>query len=496
MRRDGIAHGAERRRVRMPLSVVIVRYFVYVLASLAGIWLAALLGFSLTLNAGFIYPANYGAAHMQQQVDTIAASGALDARLLPTPYRFAVFDSKGVQTQGNLAVEEQKIARNQVRRFVAQGSSAGTVAGEGGYTVGCAPLSQDEVAVLVSDFLPQFVDRDLAARLPNPQNIWLAITFLLSVGCIALFAHRASAVLTQKMSPLLAIAGAVAEQNLDVAVGTSNVAQIDDVLAAMGRMRESLKASLEKQWAAEARQREQIAMLAHDMKTPLTVIRGNADLLQEDVQAGALSGDQAVCVSSICKAAMAADAYVAQIIETSRDGASTDKDVTPACMSAEELVRKVERASYELARANGRELVVCPDEALHEAIGALSVHADAAAWVRAVGNAVANACTYAPKGPVTLRVRASCVPSDGAQGWLHIAVEDEGPGFTDAMLAHAQERFWRGDDARSGAAAGEHWGLGLASAGDIARACGGALKLANKKSGVGAQCVFSVPLYS
>ena len=46
-------------------------------------------------------------------------------------------------------------------------------------------------------------------------------------------------------------------------------------------MKESLKASLEQQWEAEHMQKEQIAALAYDLKTPLTVIQGNTDLISE-----------------------------------------------------------------------------------------------------------------------------------------------------------------------------------------------------------------------
>ena len=46
-------------------------------------------------------------------------------------------------------------------------------------------------------------------------------------------------------------------------------------------MKDNLKISLEKQWNAEQLQREQIAALAHDLKTPLTVIQGNIDLINE-----------------------------------------------------------------------------------------------------------------------------------------------------------------------------------------------------------------------
>jgi len=40
-------------------------------------------------------------------------------------------------------------------------------------------------------------------------------------------------------------------------------------------MKDNLKISLERQWKTEQTQKEQIAALAHDLKTPLTVIQGN-----------------------------------------------------------------------------------------------------------------------------------------------------------------------------------------------------------------------------
>ena len=75
--------------------------------------------------------------------------------------------------------------------------------------------------------------------------------------------------------------GSVAKQNLDFEVGHSNIKEFEDVLLSFSRMKESLKASLEQQWEAEHMQKEQIAALAHDLKTPLTVIQGNADLISE-----------------------------------------------------------------------------------------------------------------------------------------------------------------------------------------------------------------------
>ena len=53
------------------------------------------------------------------------------------------------------------------------------------------------------------------------------------------------------------------------------------MLQSMDQMREALKQSLHRQWNMEQVRREQMAALAHDIKTPLTILRGNAELTLE-----------------------------------------------------------------------------------------------------------------------------------------------------------------------------------------------------------------------
>ncbi len=61
--------------------------------------------------------------------------------------------------------------------------------------------------------------------------------------------------------------------------------EVNDVLAAMDAMRTSLAESLEARWAAGGAAR-QVASLAHDLKTPLTVLRANADFVAEELEDG------------------------------------------------------------------------------------------------------------------------------------------------------------------------------------------------------------------
>ena len=64
-------------------------------------------------------------------------------------------------------------------------------------------------------------------------------------------------------------------------IGHSKIKEFEDVICSFEDMKNNLKLSLEQQWNAEQLQREQMAALAHDLKTPLTVIQGNVDLIRE-----------------------------------------------------------------------------------------------------------------------------------------------------------------------------------------------------------------------
>ena len=59
----------------------------------------------------------------------------------------------------------------------------------------------------------------------------------------------------------------------------------------MEHTRVSLRDSLEARWAAEEDRRRYMESLMHKLKTPLTVIQDNAELLEGDLAAGRLSGD-------------------------------------------------------------------------------------------------------------------------------------------------------------------------------------------------------------
>lgn len=62
----------------------------------------------------------------------------------------------------------------------------------------------------------------------------------------------------------------------------SDYTEISGVLDSIDSMARSLKASLEKQWNMQMTQKEMIQSITHDVRTPITLIKGNIELLKED----------------------------------------------------------------------------------------------------------------------------------------------------------------------------------------------------------------------
>ena len=269
----------------MPLSFVIARYFAYAFAAVATAWLASFMALSAAINAGFVYEASWGPANAREVAEGLARDGVCGQQDVPTAYRYLILNEDGYVLMTDLEGTRLEDATEMTRAALA--ADPGTVEIEGGgsgLTYAAFPLKGGGACALVSEYLPQWVSRDLAGLLPNPQNFMLVGAAAGSALALALVARRASRVISRKMAPLAEAAGRVGAGELDFAVGSTNVREVNDVLAAMDAMRASLAESLEARWAAERGQREQMASLAHDLKTPLTVLRANADFVAEELE--------------------------------------------------------------------------------------------------------------------------------------------------------------------------------------------------------------------
>lgn len=314
-------------RIRVPLALVVGRYFALVLLgtilTVGGPW-ALLLG---AMARGEVLPADWGATHADETISGIASAGSLDSESLPSAYQWAHVSATGNVLSTDMDEETLANVRKSVSSASADETSVrpGPDVSSGSYgQVAAVMLADGTWAAISWDMMPHWADHARDASWPNPQDLWLVSTIIGTVLMVIFVALRAARVLTRKMEPLVAAANAVAADDLDRPAGTSGVSEVDDVLAAMERMRVSLKRSLEERMASEEARRERMETLAHELKTPLTLIQGNAELLAADLEGGRLQGEQAEEARAILDATHRLDEALIDIIaawqEDERDG--------------------------------------------------------------------------------------------------------------------------------------------------------------------------------
>ena len=89
----------------------------------------------------------------------------------------------------------------------------------------------------------------------------------------------------------------ITAENLSMEPVKSGIKEMNEIVDAVDFMKENLVKSMEEKWRDEEKKKEEKAQIAHDLKTPLTIIRGNADLLLESCK----SEDDREAIETIIK---------------------------------------------------------------------------------------------------------------------------------------------------------------------------------------------------
>ena len=159
----------------MPLSFVIARYFAYAFAAVAAAWLASFMALSAAINMGWVYEASWGPANAREVAALLAAEEGLGPEDIPTVYRYTVVDESGEVSETDLEGARLDHARQEADAVLDAAPGTVEITGGGsGLTYAAFPLEGGGACALVSEYLPQWVSRDLAGLLPNPQNLMLA----------------------------------------------------------------------------------------------------------------------------------------------------------------------------------------------------------------------------------------------------------------------------------------------------------------------------------
>lgn len=218
-----------------------------------------------------------------------------------------------------------------------------------------------------------------------------------------------------------------------------------------------------------------VADASHELRTPVSVVRTNAELLMRRLRRRGEGEEDAVAVQDILSESERLGKMVDQMLTLAQADAG-QIELLQSDLSLAELAGEVGRSMGALAQARNLALEISSD-------GEVPIRGDPDRLRELLVVLVDNALKYTEPGG---RVDVSARRTDGK---AIIAVADTGPGIPDDVLPHIFERFYRADKARSRETGGT--GLGLAIARQIAEAHGGQISV---ESRVGEGTTFTVEL--
>lgn len=298
------------KRGLISLRGVLLRYLVQTVLCCALallLWLAALM---CVINSGLALPANEAARVSNEAAQNLLpqmTAETFDPARLDPLCRYILFASRESDTVLATNMDERHL------QWALEdwcGSTRWRL-GYGQYYAN-AELQDGAFCRLQFDYSVPYADPALRGVLPDLQVAHIVLGLLLLVGVVAWSTHRSRKFLARETARLTEVSRQVAEKKgvEEIDFSGAQVREYAEALAALQTMGQELTASLQAQWKMEQQQREQIIQLSHELKTPLAVIEGNADLLAEDE---ALTPEQREQVEAILRGTEQTRTYLLKI---------------------------------------------------------------------------------------------------------------------------------------------------------------------------------------
>jgi signal transduction histidine kinase len=242
-----------------------------------------------------------------------------------------------------------------------------------------------------------------------------------------------------------------------------------------GRLAQSFRTMAAQLAQLDRLKAEFISVASHEIKTPLNVILGYLQLLDEGVY-GPVSQRQRDILRTLDHQTRSLSRLVHQLLDVSRFEAGGGK-IFPRPVDLDRFLSDLEATFRVLSLQRGIHFAVERGDDLPN-----EVHWDADRMNEVLGNLLSNAFKFTDReGHITLRV-------EGVEGHVQIAVTDSGAGIPPSQLPHIFEKFYQADN--QGPSLGGT-GLGLAIAKQIVVAHGGSIVA---DSSVGAGTTFTVTM--
>ena len=249
----------------------------------------------------------------------------------------------------------------------------------------------------------------------------------------------------------------IQEDNLDFHIEYDGDDELGRLCCSMEKMRRELRQKHKALWESLEQRKLLNASVSHDLRTPITVLKGYLDYLEKNIPQDKLTEDMLLdTVSSMQGAVNRLELYVESVRDIEKiENIEIEKRSENVKLLLNELRSNVRQL------AGNKEIIISNDIAVDK------IQIDKGVFFRILENLLQNALRYAEK-QVSINLSHK-------KDFLILTVKDDGKGFSAADLEKATTVFYSNDKEK------HHFGIGLSVCKILCEKHGGLLYVGNQK---------------
>lgn len=445
------------------LRSIFMRYIFTVAGGILFIIAANVGLYMLCINTEVIIPAMNIEDRIADAAEKIQADKLFDTADIPSFCDYGVYSPTGMFQYGSLS---EDTANTFWEKAVTNGKNVVHP-----YRIRIVER-ENEVILLRYRLTSQFSNPVLRRICPTSDFLLIGLIMIEIIVLLLLVSHWFGKYTGRKIDKLLIVTQKIEKRDLDFKIENSGIFEVDRALSALEHLKQALKNSLAEQWQADKLRQEQISALAHDLKTPLTIIRGNTELLYDTI----LADDQKECADYIEGSVLQMQDYVETLIDMTK--AKENFPFRRENVKLSSLLQEIRTQAKGLCAVKNIYLE------WRENVDREYIFADSEQLIRVFANVLSNAIEYTPAGKT---VFFEVYEKDNS---ILCSITDMGSGFSPEALKRATEQFYMEEQSRHSKS---HYGIGLYVANSIIAQHGGQLILSNSEKTGGAQVMIKIP---
>lgn len=387
---------------RKSLGRLITKYAIFEIIYTFFVFLFFLISITLLIRRGYIYPANYAEMNISKVEESFEKN---DFSPKSIPFYFDYKYLKNGEIVANTIDNKYKDYVDQAEKT---GLANSNLPFNNKYF---KKLTKDsETLILSYQISPILASEKAYHKINNIELLYISLAFIIWLLGFIILVRKSIKIIKNEIEKISKTNLQIKNMNLDFKSEDSKYTEIAGVLDSLDAMALDLKKSLHDQWQIEQKQKNLIESITHDIRTPITLIKGNTELLKEEG-----NPDQLEYINDIETGIDRLNIYIEKLNNFSRNIANNPQKVD------ENAINYWINIAKSICKNANINLIVTKSEPS-------TIKLDREQIAVAIQNIIVNSTEHSPKNSNIY------LTFENQKNYYQITVKDQGPGFKKEIL--------------------------------------------------------------